>query len=319
MHRGWIPVAASVLALMAAAPAGAADFTTSFEASDTPPTYTNTSEASSGVSGTKPALPGSVMDKVTTVTANGENPPNEIANNLKDGDVNSKWLSFTSTGWAAYQLSSPVAVQRYQLASANDAPGRDPQDWQFQGSNNGTDWTTLDTQTGQSFAGRFTAKTYDFANDTAYSYYRLNITRNHGDSIIQLSELVISDGSSTVPPPSPMKTEIGSGPVSVYTAKSAVGFSGLKALRYGGSLIADGHDHAYNRVFDVSIPVTSGMQLAYKIFPEFTGADPARQSTYAAVDLGFSDGTYLRDLGATDQHGFPLTAQGQGASKSLYP
>jgi hypothetical protein len=30
MHRGWIPVAAAALALMAAAPAGAADFTTSF-------------------------------------------------------------------------------------------------------------------------------------------------------------------------------------------------------------------------------------------------------------------------------------------------
>jgi len=59
MHRGWIPVAATALALIAAAPAGAADFTTSFEASDAPPTYTNTSEVSSGVSGTKPALPGS--------------------------------------------------------------------------------------------------------------------------------------------------------------------------------------------------------------------------------------------------------------------
>src|SRR3954471_2956563 len=316
--RRWLPAAAAAFALTAAAPASAADFTTSFEASDAPPTYANTSEASSGVSGTKPGLPGSVMDKVAAVTANAENPPNEIANNLKDGDVNSKWLSFTSTGWAAYQLSSPVAVQRYQLASANDAPGRDPQDWQFQGSNNGTDWTTLDTQTGQSFSGRFTSKTYEFTNDTAYSAYRLNITRNHGDSIIQLSELVISDGSATVPPPTPMNSQVGNGPVSIYTAKSGVGFTGLHALRFGGSLTADGHDHAFNPVYDVSVPVTADTRLAYKIFPEFTSADPARQSMFSAVDLRFSDGTFLRDLGAIDQHGFPLTAAGQGNSKSLY-
>src|SRR3954453_8124928 len=148
--RRWLPAAAAAFALTAAAPASAADFTTSFEASDAPPTWTNTSEESVGVSGTKPGLPGSVMDKVAAVTANGENPPNEIANNLKDGDVNTKWLTFTSTGWAAYQLSSPTVVRRYQVASANDAPGRDPQDWQFQGSDDGSTWTTLDTQANQS-------------------------------------------------------------------------------------------------------------------------------------------------------------------------
>src|SRR4051812_13077070 len=316
--RRWLPAAAAAFALTAAAPASAADFTTSFEASDAPPTYTNTSEASSGVSGTKPGLPGSVMDKVAAVTANAENPPNEIANNLKDGDVNSKWLSFTSTGWAAYQLSSPVAVQRYQLASANDAPGRDPQDWQFQGSNNGTDWTTLDTRPGQNFAGRFMANTYDFTNATAYSYYRLNITRNHGDNIIQLSELVLSDGSNTVEPPTPMRSEIGNGPVSIYTAKSGMGWTGLKAFRFGGSLTASGHDFAYNRVYDVDIPVTASTELSYKIFPEFSAADQARQSTYAAVDLQFDDGTFLRELGAIDQHGYPLNARAQGESKSLY-
>jgi predicted alpha-1,2-mannosidase len=322
MNLRGIAALVGAVAALAAVPqaARAADFSTSFEPSDPPLTWTNSSEESTGVSGTKPGLPGSlhVMDKIVNVTANGNNPPNEIVNNLKDGDVNTKWLTFTSTGWAQYQLSEPVVVRRYQLASANDAPGRDPRDWQLQGSDDGTNWTTLDTQTNQDFAGRFTSKTYDFTNDTAYSYYRLNITRNHGDSIIQLSELVLSDGSATVPPPTPMNSDVGTGPVSVYTAKSGMGFTGLHALRFGGSMTADGHDHAYNRVLDVSIPVTSGTQLAYKIFPEFTGADPARQSTYSAVDLKFSDSTYLRDLGAIDQHGFPLTAAGQGASKSLY-
>src|SRR3954447_20024916 len=145
MQLKILAVAAAVV-LAAPAAARADGFASSFEPSDPAPGYTRVSIESAGISGTKPGLPGSVMDRVSAVTANGENPPNEIAVNLKDGDVNTKWLSFTSTGWAAYQLSSPVAVQRYQLASANDSPNRDPQDWQFQGSNNGTDWTTLDSR-----------------------------------------------------------------------------------------------------------------------------------------------------------------------------
>ena len=35
-----------------------------------------------------------------------------------------------------------------------------------------------------------------FANTTAYSYYRLDITRNHGDDLIQLAELQLSNGEA---------------------------------------------------------------------------------------------------------------------------
>ena len=43
---------------------------------------------------------------------------------------------------------------------------------------------------------------------------------------------MLSDGSATVPPPTDMKSEIGNGPVSIYTAKSGMGWTGLRALRY---------------------------------------------------------------------------------------
>lgn len=41
-------------------------------------------------------------------------------------------------------------------------------------------------------------------------------------------------------------------------------------------------------------------------------------ATNVSVDLAFTDGTYLSDLRATDQHGFPLTPRGQGDAKILY-
>jgi hypothetical protein len=103
----------------------------------------------------------------------------------------------------AYTLDVPQAVKRYSLTSGNDSPGRDPQAWQLQGSDDGATWTTLDTQTGQSFAARQATNTYTVAGSTAYSRYRLLFTANHGDPITQLSDWSISDGSDTLPPPIP--------------------------------------------------------------------------------------------------------------------
>jgi subtilisin-like proprotein convertase family protein len=52
-----------------------------------------------------------------------------------------------------------------------------PSDWTFQGSNDGVTWSDLDTQTGISwFAGE--RKLFQFANATAYLYYRVFLTDN---------------------------------------------------------------------------------------------------------------------------------------------
>lgn len=42
------------------------------------------------------------------------------------------------------------------------------------------------------------------------------------------------------------------------------------------------------------------------------------QSTYVALNLHFTDGSYLSQLSPVDQHGISLTARGQGAGKILY-
>ncbi len=41
-------------------------------------------------------------------------------------------------------------------------------------------------------------------------------------------------------------------------------------------------------------------------------------ATNVCVDLVFTDGTSLSGLGALDEHGFPLSPRGQGASRTLY-
>jgi predicted alpha-1,2-mannosidase len=300
---------------------------TSFEPGQPQPGYTDAVETgpdgkprTDGVRGPTPTgIGGSEMDKVTKVTANGENTGGgEIATNAADGDKFTKWLVFQPTGWLVYQTSAPVVIKKYALTSANDADGRDPQNWTVSGSNDGTTWTTLDTQTGQSFENRFQTKEYSFANDTAYTYFKLDITLNHGENIVQLADWYLSNGAP-LPPPGPVaESRLDSGPTSAYNARARVGFTGVKSFRYAGHQDAEGRGYTWNKVSDVDLKVGKDTRLSYKIFPEHVEGDLSYPSTYAALDLAFSDGTYLSDLKAKDHHGFELSPRGQGDSKALY-
>jgi glucose/arabinose dehydrogenase len=155
--------------------------------------------------GTRPSNGLPASEKVAEVTASGENPPNEGKANLVDGKTSTKWLTFSPTGWVTLKLEKPAAVVNYALTSANDFDGRDPKSWNLQGSTDGTNWTTLDTQTGQTFPQRFQSRQFPFTNTTAYLYYRLNITANGGESLIQLAELRLF--TATAAPPESNKVQ----------------------------------------------------------------------------------------------------------------
>jgi predicted alpha-1,2-mannosidase len=303
-------------------PAPIIDFATSFEADDPQPEWTSAvdteGKGAAGVTGPVPSLLGSIMDDVTGVTASGENPPGEIAPSIADGDLTTKWLVFASTGWVRIDLQRPIAVRRYAVSSANDAPGRDPRAWTLEGSADGKTWSPVDTRADQQFSGRFATLRYDIENETAYAHYRFNVTANAGDGILQVSELVLSDGDDTPPGETPMKTAVGRGPGGSWNAKLSAGFTGVRALRFAGSLATAG-GHSYNKVFAVDIPVVAVSELSYLIFVDEAAADPTYPGSYAAVDLAFSDGTFLSDLAAIDHHGAVVSPAGQGASRTLYP
>ncbi|MEV0849344.1 GH92 family glycosyl hydrolase [Streptomyces sp. NPDC049954] len=117
-----------------------------------------------------------------------------------------------------------------------------------------------------------------------------------------------------------MTTAVGSGPASGFNIKPDVGFTGAKALRYSGTHTKDGGVWAWNKLYDVDIPVAKDTELSYAIFPELSRKDLTYPSTYAAVDLHFTDGTYLSELRepARDQNGVDLSPKAQGTGKILY-
>ncbi|MGC0354886.1 putative alpha-1,2-mannosidase [Streptomyces sp. SAI-124] len=241
--------------------------------------------------------------------------------NLADSEPGTKWLAFASTGWAEFDLDKPVKAVTYALTSANDFAERDPKDWTLKGSTDGKDWKTLDTRTGESFAERFQTKPYDIPADAVaeYQHFRLEITKNNGASgILQLADLQLSTGENEGPVPPDMLSLVDRSPTGSPTAKAAAGFTGKKALRYAGRHTAEGRAYSYNKVFDVNVAVDRLTRLSYRIYPSMVDGDRDYDSTNVSVDLAFTDGTFLSELGARDQHGFTLSPQGQGASKALY-
>ncbi len=329
MVAATVSVLAAVCLVPVVTPMAAAShdgsFSSSFEEADPQPTWADTVETdpdggprASGVRGPRPpGLPGDITDDVVELRASGENPPGEVKENVVDGSAQTKWLVFQPTGWVELTFAEGLAVVHYSLTSGDDTPGRDPRDWTLSGSNDGQAWTVLDQQANRDFAQRGLALDYRFENTTAYRHYRLEITANHGEPFMQLAELRLSDGS---PPPLPeqMTSSVGGGPVAPYNARSNAGFTGLAALRYAGTHEADDRGFATNRVFDVNIRVARATELSYVIYPDFVQDDLSYPSTYASVDLAFTDGTYLSDLGAIDQHGATLSPHGQGTSMTLY-
>ncbi|MPZ94849.1 MAG: glycoside hydrolase family 92 protein [Propionibacteriales bacterium] len=305
----------------------AGDFASSFEDGEPAPTWADTvdtdadgSPRSAGVTGPDHfGLPGDISAHITEVTASAENTgAGEVAVNVADGDINSKWLAFESSAWLHIELDEPVTIVRYALTSANDAPERDPRAWELQGSADGVTWTTIDTRTAQQWDERFQTREFELAAAQTYQHYRLDISANQSGGLLQLAEWQMSDGSEPPPPLEHMISRPEDGPSSAYAAKRNVGFTGLHSFEYAGKVTGEGRGWSSNRVFDVDIPVGPQTELSYRIFPQFIKDDLTYRSTYAAVDLAFTDGTYLSELAAKDQHGFTLSPRGQGDSKSLY-
>lgn len=117
----------------------------------------------------------------------------EGSKKLVDNSTSTKFLVFNINSilpnfW--YQLTFPKAIilNAYTITSGNDAPERDPRDWNLLGSNDGITWTTVDSRSGQVFSGRTLTVRYEFANETPYKIYRMAISAVNGGTLYQQAE-----------------------------------------------------------------------------------------------------------------------------------
>jgi hypothetical protein len=101
--------------------------------------------------------------------------------NVANGSI---WVSASAAPWwIQYQFASPTVVSSYAVEGMSDGYLQQQLgEWTFQGWN-GSTWTILDSQTGHGnsyWAPAPQKHTYSFTNSTAYSAYRLYITKSSG-------------------------------------------------------------------------------------------------------------------------------------------
>lgn len=68
-----------------------------------------------------------------------------------DNNASTKFVGYNVTTHPSLtiQLSTAQAIDSYSYTTANDATDRDPITWSLYGSNDGTNWTLLDSRSGQ--------------------------------------------------------------------------------------------------------------------------------------------------------------------------
>lgn len=206
----------------------------------------------------------------------------------------SKWIGTSPTVPSPQWLKRRLPVGSTEIATgytitpdASSASVFSPKDWKFQGSNDDSSWTDLDTQTNVTAWTNSTAKHYTFSNTTFYRYYRILMTAHNGGSNVVIVTLAM-DGITTwnrwseMELPSPygltsgthyraallhsasrsnsgptISTDLTSGPLTVPT--SAHSTSGNNNYAYGASLQNPTGVTGANYQLDIIVEQTTGV------------------------------------------------------------
>src|SRR5215831_2107678 len=137
--------------------------------------------------------------------------------------------------WIQVRFASTQVVRGYSITELDDKSGNTniaPSDWQFQGSNDGLIWITLDTRAAQTFSVPGETHVHAIANTAAFTYYRFFISQTKltssttlGIAEIQLFDAVcitgtvFRDGGDRLPAYNPLSDLPMSGvPVKIVTS-----------------------------------------------------------------------------------------------------
>jgi hypothetical protein len=104
---------------------------------------------------------------------------------------NDHWLANATSGWLRYQFALAKVLSEYRITGCSSGYGtnRSPNSWTFEGSDDGSSWTTLDTRSGQSGWGSVEQRNFSFSNSRPYKWYRLNVSAINGGVLLGLAEL----------------------------------------------------------------------------------------------------------------------------------
>ena len=109
--------------------------------------------------------------------------------------------SSSGTAYIRYDFGSSVVIAGYAMTSTTGNADQQASGWVWQGSNDATTWTTLDTRSGYSWSGSQT-RTFNIGNTAAYRYYELaSMTLTSSYGYVQLGIFQLLGPGATVSGP----------------------------------------------------------------------------------------------------------------------
>lgn len=104
----------------------------------------------------------------------------------------------TTVWWLKYQFAATKTIVLYSIESTS---AQCPTVWTFEGSDNNTDWTVLDTRTGQSWSAK-ERHYFTITTPRPFVYYRLNVT-NANYNYAYIYDFEMMENAGTINPTSP--------------------------------------------------------------------------------------------------------------------
>ena len=133
------------------------------------------------------------IDNAGTVSSSPSTSGNEGSAMIYDNSVNTKWCfpHYSGSIWTTWTFSNGrrETINKYQIATANDFPARDPVTWKVYGSMDGVTFYLLDSRSQISWTSRFEIQTFTMNNIIPFNSYKLEVTAKAGvNTHMQFSE-----------------------------------------------------------------------------------------------------------------------------------
>lgn len=113
-----------------------------------------------------------------------------------DRNISTLWATVigVTTASIVYQFTSTKIIRRYMFRNTSTT-GTGARSFTFDGSDDGSSWTTLDTQSTVNVGslGVFTSGL--LANTTAYLYYRINVLTVNGATSLNMTEIEMTEST----------------------------------------------------------------------------------------------------------------------------
>ncbi|MBK3493846.1 Ig-like domain-containing protein [Viridibacillus sp. YIM B01967] len=119
------------------------------------------------------------------------------------------WGTHTQTGWLGYEFDTPKILTKYILYYGNHQSSNPgymtnlPNSWTFEGSNDGVNWTKLDSVSNYAI-WQDGENVFEIDNKQPFTHFRINITKNNGSTsnVVNLTihELELWGYNATIEP-----------------------------------------------------------------------------------------------------------------------